>query len=188
MVATGCGAVAVIATDKTSATAAPSAVDVGFSQDMIAHHEQAIAMSQAIGGRGAPRLKVLADGIIMKQLEEIGRMRGWLSIWQAPALSAAPTSWMPESNHGLHGMPGMASTTDLAKLQRLDGAELDRLFLRLMTHHHRGGIEMADHAARQASHQAVRDLAGRMVLDQIADINHMTTLLRRASPSGAATG
>src|SRR5689334_8032391 len=76
------------------AEAAPSAVDVGFCQDMAAHHEQAVLMSSLADGRAGPAVKALADSILMGQSEELGAMRGWLQLWGKPAVSSSPMLWM----------------------------------------------------------------------------------------------
>jgi uncharacterized protein (DUF305 family) len=45
------------------------------------------------------------------------------------------------------------------------------MFLDLMTAHHRGGVEMANHAAAHAADPRVRTLAGRMASVQTSEID-----------------
>lgn len=52
----------------------PGAVDIGFAQDMIVHHEQAVLMAQLVRGRTTdPMIAATAAGIENGQLLEIGR-------------------------------------------------------------------------------------------------------------------
>lgn len=72
---------------------------VGFSQDMITHHAQAVEMTKIVIERGAdPKVRDLAVGMLSDQNKEIGQMTGWLQSWGAPLTNpGAPMSWM---NHG----------------------------------------------------------------------------------------
>lgn len=156
--------------------AQPSLIDVGFSQSMAAHHNQAIAMTNAIRDRVHGEVAVIADGIGTKQLFEIGQFEGWLKLWEEPVAAADPMRWM-STNHQGHPMPGAISSADLADLQRAEGAQLRRLFLELMLRHHRGGIAMASQAAQHATLAPVRELAARIVVDQTLEAQRLAQLL-----------
>lgn len=174
--------------DRGPATnSTPGAVDVGFSQDMIVHHEQAVTMAQMVDDQGSPELRSLANGIEITQLGEIGTMQGWLTLWKAPPASVgAPMQWMASAHSGKSGMsmptasamPGMASQEELQRLERATGKAKEILFLQLMTRHHQGGLAMAAYANAHASLPAVRALAARMALDEGQEINLMAQLLR----------
>lgn len=151
-----------------------SVVDVGFSQDMAAHHNQAIAMTNAIRGRVHGELAVIADGISAKQLFELGQFQGWLALWGEPVAAGEPMHWMELHPHP---MPGVISSAELVELQRAQGPHLHRLFLELMIRHHRGGVVMARRAAQQAALEPVRGLAARIVLDQTAETERLAHLL-----------
>ena len=58
------------------------------------------------------------------------------------------------------------------------GKPLDVYFLQLMIRHHRGGLEMAQYGAAHASEPYVRDLAGKIVTAQQAEVVTMEQLLR----------
>ncbi|MFT3899617.1 MAG: DUF305 domain-containing protein [Gordonia sp. (in: high G+C Gram-positive bacteria)] len=79
------------------AGAGPTAI--GFSQDMIVHHEQAVEMTKIVIANGVdPKVRELAVGMLSDQGAEIGQMTGWLQSWGAPLKNpGAPMSWM---NHG----------------------------------------------------------------------------------------
>src|SRR2546421_7398397 len=65
---------------SASAAASPGTVDIGFSQAMSVHHQQAVYMSQIVLQRpgASPEIRALANTIIQAQLQEIGWMGGWL--------------------------------------------------------------------------------------------------------------
>ncbi|NLE78254.1 MAG: DUF305 domain-containing protein, partial [Rhodococcus sp.] len=67
-----------------------SAVDIGFAQDMSVHHEQALFISQNLDDNVSPVVYQLAQQIIAKQTAEIGTLRGWLMLVDAPLSSADP--------------------------------------------------------------------------------------------------
>lgn len=176
--------------------AAAGTVDIGFSQDMIVHHQQAVTMAQAVRGRTGPSVARLALAIELNQLKEIGQMQGWLALWNAPQVpSGPPMTWMAAGHRG-HGdgraMPGTASPQEIGRLGELKGEELDAWFLQLMIRHHEGGLIMATAAARDATIPQVRALATLMAAEQREETATMAGLLaalgRRPLPSPTAHG
>ena len=163
-------------------------VAVGFAQDMSTHHTQAVTMANWERDHTTdPELKQLAFDIESTQLEQIGRMKGWLMLWGQPEQSTGtPMAWMAEpTGHGgmstggsppapANGvMPGMATDAELAKLRTLSGKELDVYFLQLMLRHHRGGTDMAQYAHDHAAQAAVRTLARSILVSQAAEMDQM---------------
>jgi uncharacterized protein (DUF305 family) len=181
--------------DKTAAPASAS-VDVGFSQDMAVHHLQGVQMANAARERSTtPAVRQLAFDIESTQLEQAGRMKGWLSLWGQPEQSAGThMGWMAEASGHQHGgpqtggatatMPGMASSEELAKLRSLSGTDFDTYFLQLMLRHHEGGTPMAQYAATHAGQSVVRTLADNIVKAQTSEGEYMKQLLaeRNAQP------
>lgn len=175
-------------------------VDVGFAQDMSVHHRQAVLMAGIARDRSAdPVIRSLAFDIERTQLEQVGWMQGWLSLWNAPLLApdgrymtwmtdAAAHHGMPhadstdgtdsaDSDAGLAAMPGMASTAELNQLRAVEGVEFDVLFLQLMLRHHEGGLPMAEYAAQHAETVQVRNLAGKMVVSQTNESRYLAGLI-----------
>ncbi|MFC4946278.1 DUF305 domain-containing protein [Pseudonocardia sp. GCM10023141] len=172
------------------AVAAPHRVDIGFSQDMIVHHQQAVDMSRMVRGRVSPPIAAIADAVATNQLREIGQMQGWLALWNAPQLtSGEPMAWMAAGDPAMHHrrdagpgsgdarMPGMASVAELQQLGVLSGTALDACYLQLMIRHHRGGIEIAAAAVKSAETVQVRSFADNVVIDQQRESDSMTALL-----------
>ncbi|MBA9005300.1 DUF305 domain-containing protein [Thermomonospora cellulosilytica] len=162
---------------------AGDAVDIGFSQDMVAHHQQAVTMAQTVRGRVSPPVARLATAIELDQIKEIGHMQGWLALWNAPQTpSGPPMTWMNADHPGHRRttgatMPGTASQQEIDRLGRVTGKDADVLFLRLMIRHHQGGLIMTTAAARNAAHPQVRALATHMTAEQHKEIAAMTGLL-----------
>lgn len=183
----------------------PSTADIGFAQDMIQHHQQAVTMSDIALQRGSERIRLLANVIRSNQLQEIGQMQGLLSAWSKPWLSeTGPMAWTNKAastddgdghEHAGHGsgdqppdaMPGMAMTMtgmaneqQLQRLRTLSGTAFDRYFLRLMVWHHEGALPMADDALTMATTNAVRDMAARIKFEQSTEIIQMSNAERSA--------
>ncbi len=160
-----------------------TATDVGFAQDMSAHHHQAVVMSDMVAGDAAPEVRALADQIKFSQLREIGQMTGWLQIADAPVVSPDPMAWMTDADRHMAGaeiaMPGMASPADLTHLQRATGRANEILFLQFMTRHHQGGIDMAAYAVQHTTTKAVHQTAVAMTDEQAQEIFLMAHLLEQ---------
>ncbi|MGH3875245.1 MAG: DUF305 domain-containing protein [Pseudonocardiaceae bacterium] len=174
-----------------------SSVDIGFAQDMSVHHRQAVLMAGLARERSTdPEIRSLAFDIETSQLEQVGWMQGWLSLWDAaPMPTSRYMTWMaagsmPGMAHGggdaagVAVMPGMASPDDLKRLQASDGAQFDVLFLQLMLRHHQGGVPMATYTAQHAETPQVRNLADKIVISQGAESGYLTQLItqRGAQP------
>ena len=155
-----------------------SELEIGFAQDMSAHHQQAVMMADMLAADATRDVKALADQIRVTQLTEIGQMAGWLQLAGAPPAASHPMAWMmPGHDDHSMGMPGMASTADLERLQRSAGPANQTLFLELMTRHHQGGITMAAYTFRHCTNDAVRRAASIMIDEQTQEIQVMTTML-----------
>jgi uncharacterized protein (DUF305 family) len=193
------------AVDDPAATAAPArdSVEVGFAQDMSTHHLQAVTMAGIARDRTTdPEIKQLAFDIERTQLEQVGRMKGWLMLWDQPEQSiGAPMKWMtePMSGHDMPGMsmapssvspsggalmPGMATNTELTKLRSLSGRPFDVYFLQLMLRHHQGGTSMAQYASDHSNMPALKALVNSILASQGAEMDQMKLMLsgRGAQP------
>jgi len=188
--------------DRNTAEPGPESVAVGFSQDMSVHHRQGVLMAGVVRDSTTdPEIATLAYDIETTQLEQLGRMQGWLSLWDAAALPTGKhMRWMTASGgghagsggghtgHGMGGgvevMPGMATPAELQRLEEASGPAQDILFLQLMTRHHQGGTGMMEQAASRAQVPQVCNLAAQMFTAQNAEVVAMTAMLaeRGAAP------
>lgn len=180
---------------------------VGFAQDMIHHHQQAVEMATIeLYGGSDPQVQSLAYDILTSQTNQIGQMQSWLTRWDYPLDNPDEAmAWMQghSDGHGHGGstepsmsmgprapgsppMPGMATTAEMTKLRTLQGAELDTFFLQLMLRHHQGATEMMEFAAERdhVQEEFVRQLAQQMVNVQQSESDTMTKMLesRGAQP------
>jgi uncharacterized protein (DUF305 family) len=148
-------------------------VDVGFYQDMLTHHQQALGVATLEVAYGEDSvLRGYAREVLTFQSQEIGVMRQALIGWghdpnQRPDEAMA---WMgmpvPTGQ-----MPGLLSDEQIDEMREARGADADRLFLQLMSEHHRGGLHMAGEAKDTASDDGVRRLAAIMARTQAQEIN-----------------
>ena len=166
--------------DSSTSTArgGPSAVDIGFSQDMAVHHQQALLMATLAQTRARPAVRSIAEAILGGQSQELGAFRGWLRLWGEPAVDPHPMMWMANAPMSSHSMPGMATAQQLTHLAMRQGRSFDVLFLQLMIRHHQGGILMADDARRHATLAPVRAAAAAVIAEQTEDLATMRALLR----------
>ncbi|MGW0516244.1 DUF305 domain-containing protein [Crossiella sp. NPDC003009] len=174
--------------------------DTGFAQDMSVHHLQAVEMAAMVPDRSEDRLiRELAFDIQSTQLEQVGRMKGWLALWGHPEQS--PTGkymeWMkdappghghapvqPGQSVGTYTMPGMANQEEMSKLRKLRGVEFEVYFLQLMRRHHIGGAEMANYGRKNARLAVVRNLAENILKAQHSELDVLDRRLveRNAEP------
>jgi uncharacterized protein (DUF305 family) len=156
-------------------------VDVGFYQDMITHHQQALGMStlEIANGEDAT-VRSFAREVLTFQSMEVGMMRQTLSEWglSPDERPAEAMGWMG-MGVPVDRMTGLITDEQLDEMNDARGAEADRLFLQNMADHHLGGMHMAEYAAREASDPDVRALATRMARNQAQEINEYRLLAER---------
>lgn len=177
-------------------TAAPvlDAVEIGFAQDMTAHHQQAIQLVQRLDPEVDPQVLRLARQIDQSQRVEIGTMLGWLRLANAAPTADQPMAWMsPESAAAHHhsvaettaapgapaAMPGMASMAELDRLSAARGRAAEILFLQLMYRHHQGGLVMARAADQRIVSGPVKEQARAMVVAQSQETGLIALMLNQ---------
>jgi uncharacterized protein (DUF305 family) len=138
-----------------------NAVDVGFLQDMLDHHDQALLISNLYlenhpRGDAAP----YAREVIMFQTRDIGWMEDWLAEegYARGAPDRTAMVWMDEPTP-VDEMNGMQTTERLQELSDARGTDADRLFFEIMSDHHLGGVHMADHAAANGAREEITRFA-----------------------------
>jgi uncharacterized protein (DUF305 family) len=148
-----------------------SSTEVRFVREMTGHHAQAVDMATRIRERSQDRsLRSLALDIQLSQLEQIGQMRGWLTLWGLP--------WGGVGMTGDHArMMGMATPAELNRLDSLPREEAERLFLQLMIRHHQGALAMVKPALEDGVRPEVRTLARQIDATQAGELRLMTGML-----------
>ena len=166
-----------------------SSTDVGFMQDMSAHHEQAVQMAIMLLGKDDvdPDLKSYAMEILVGQRYEIGLMNATLDRFgHTTEQGKTAMGWMGTPVPA-DQMPGLASDAEMAQLQDAHGKEAEALWIALMSRHHLGGIHMADFEARHGHDRTTRNMAKAMVNTQrgeVQDLNRTRIRLGLPIPKG----
>ncbi|HYD08973.1 MAG TPA: DUF305 domain-containing protein [Acidimicrobiales bacterium] len=142
---------------------------VVFLRQMIAHHQQAIEMSQVELLDGARReVKVYAEEILRFQAYEIGLMERFLADWGHE-----------RDDEGHLHMPGMASPEEMDGLRAAEGDDVDAWFIALMVDHHAAGTQMAETIAGDRGDASVEGLAARMAIAQQSEIAELLRVAER---------
>jgi uncharacterized protein (DUF305 family) len=177
-------AVAEDAAGSPASTPGAESADAGFARDMAVHHQQAVEMSYIVRDRTKNvEVRRLAYDIAQTQANQRGMLLGWLDLWGLPKVSAKPPmAWMgmgdmPERGDGSL-MPGMATNTELRKLQSLNGKQAEIFYLQLMTDHHKGGIHMAEGCVAKCTVGVEKRLAQGMVDAQQSELQVMDRMLK----------
>jgi len=167
-----------------SARARFTEADVGFMQRMIAHHTQALIMSEMAPSHGAgPAILTLTARTINAQSDEIATMRRWLQDrgQPVPEIHVMGTSLMVMgADHDMAAMPGMLTDEQMHSLDAARGQDFDRLFLTYMIQHHSGAVTMvrelfATDGAAQGNE--VFKIASDIQADQTSEIRRMQSML-----------
>ena len=147
-----------------------SSDDIMFLQMMIPHHQQAIDISDlALTISADPELLALAKDIRDEQAAEIVTMKAWLD--------AASADLDPGHSMG-HGMGGMLSDSELTALKSATGKSFDVLWLKGMTGHHDGAIDMAT-MIENAKNAEIKSFGEGIVASQSAQNKAMAAMIKR---------
>lgn len=160
----------------TSPTVRPG--DAKFYQDMIVHHSQALVMVETALPRLADtQVKALASRIGDEQKPEILTMKTWLEDHKQSVPPQATNPRLGDHDHA--SMPGMATPAQLTELGKATGVEADKLFLTLMTAHHKGALTMVGEHAKFPADEFVQEMANDINVTQDKQIQQMQTMLAR---------
>ncbi|MFF3345579.1 DUF305 domain-containing protein [Streptomyces sp. NPDC002779] len=184
LVAAGAITYAVAEDGGSGAAPAAGSADAGFARDMAVHHQQAVEMSYIVRDRtDDEEVRRLAYDIAQTQANQRGMLLGWLDLWELPKFSAQPPmTWMdmgsmPAGEDGAL-MPGMATDTEMKKLNTLSGEQAEVFYLQLMTDHHKGGVHMAEACVKRCEVDVEKRLAQTMVNGQESEIGLMADMLK----------
>ena len=147
-----------------------SSDDVMFLQMMIPHHQQAIDISDLALTKGEDsELVALAKNIRDEQAAEIVKMKAWLDAAGADL----------EMDHGAsHSMSGMLSDSELAALDKASGKNFDVLWLKAMTGHHTGAIDMTA-MIENAKNAEIKSFGEGIVASQSGQNKAMAAMIKR---------
>jgi uncharacterized protein (DUF305 family) len=143
-------------------------VDAMFIQQMIPHHDDAIAMADmALTRAEHPELRQLAEDIRRTQTAENAQMREWYQEWF--------DAEVPEDSGGSSGMMGGGMMggrmTDMNALE--DAESFDREFIEQMVPHHQMAIMMSRMMGSASGRAEMREFTQGIIETQSAEIELM---------------
>jgi len=143
-------------------------IDRHFIEQMIPHHQDAVAMAElALGRAEHGELRQLAETIKTTQSREIDQMRAWYEAWYGVSV---PDGTLARGS----GMMGMGMMGDSADLEVLRAAQsFDREFIEQMIPHHQMGVMMAQMVLSGSEREEIRTLARSIIQTQSDEIEQM---------------
>ncbi len=145
-------------------------VDRHFIEQMVPHHEDAIAMSDiALTKAEHQEIKQLAGTIKSDQTREISQMREFYK--RTYGTDVSESSGMMGSGGGMGSGGMMDNSTDLTALE--NAKPFDKAFIEEMVPHHRMAVMMSQMLLRNSNNQEMRDLANSIIKSQNAEIEQM---------------
>ena len=146
-------------------------------EQMIPHHEDAVAMSElALVRAEHPELKQLAETIIQDQTREIDEMRAWYRSWYGVDVPIDGDGFRSRMGSGF--MPG-GMMHDEADLEVLQAASVfDREFIEQMIPHHQMGVMMARMVLSRSDRSEIEGLARSIIRTQTDEIEQMRAWYR----------
>lgn len=165
----------------TPRTPTETSREVRFVREMSQHHQQATDMAARLYARTTdPDLHAVSLDILLSQSDQVGQMRGWLTLWGLP--------WAGQGmSQGHAAMMGMATPAQVASLSSLPLPQAQRLFLSLMIRHHTGALSMVAPVLQGGVRPEVAALAGQIRATQTAEIELMKTLLKKQGGAAPLT-
>ena len=149
---------------------------------MIVHHAQAVVMGDLVKGRLTDtQVSGIASRIRDEQKPEMKAMASTLKSWgeKVPIEATNPTLGS-RAGHSQHAqMPGMATQKQLDALARAKGADVDRLYLDLMTTHHEGALTMCTTLGDKGSDERTGELGDDINVTQSKQIDQMKAMRKR---------
>jgi uncharacterized protein (DUF305 family) len=141
-------------------------IDRNFIEQMIPHHESAIAMAKLAQQKTSrPEIKSLADDIITSQSDEIIKMRYWYEQWYGVEV--------PKQNTANGMMSMMYDSSDIDTLRQ--AVDFDKVFLEEMIPHHQMAVMMANMLKSGTGRQDMKTLARDIISSQSKEIDMMQT-------------
>lgn len=148
-----------------------STIDKHFIEQMIPHHEGAIAMANlALQKAKRPEIKTLATAIIAAQTTEIQSMNGWYQDWFGSAVPKVSTGMMGGGMMSQSGMH-MGGQEDMTALE--NATDFDKAFIEEMIPHHQLAIMMANMLQSGTNRPEMQQLAKNIISSQSKEIQQM---------------
>jgi uncharacterized protein (DUF305 family) len=146
-------------------------IDRHFIEQMIPHHEGAVAMAKlALEKSKRAEIKTLATAIIADQTKEIDEMKIWYKDWfgkDVPKVSTGMMGGGMMSQNGMH----MGGQEDMTKLE--NASDFDKAFLEAMIPHHQLALMMVRMLEAGTNRPEMLQLAKNITTSQSKEIQQM---------------
>jgi uncharacterized protein (DUF305 family) len=160
-------------TSAASSAPAPAPfndADVAFLNGMIPHHQQAVDMAAMVPQRST-------NGDVIKLAADISAAQGpEIQVMQVLLVQWSAGDDQPKGHDGM-AMDGMVDPAAMTKLESLQGADFDTLWLQSMIGHHQGAIKMAQTELASGSNDDAKRIAQQIVATQQGEITQMQQML-----------
>lgn len=138
-------------------------VEISLLRDFIDGHSFAVQMSQECVEKATrAELKSLCEEVITAQQQQIQMMQSWLRDWYG--IEYTPTS----NKFGMNV---------LNQLESLSGSEFEITFMKTLTSHHWGAIQLVGQIIDRAYHHQFVELGSDAAIAQVDEINHLRKML-----------
>jgi len=173
LVAAGCGGGDNKSTGSANANSKPT--DLAFAEQMIPHHQSAIAMARIAQQRGQSAfVKNLASEIVSAQKSEIVTLSAQRKKLQKEGVKPADL-----------GLSMKDAGMDMSSGSLKSANPFDRAFLDMMIPHHEGAVRMAQVELKQGSSPTLKKLATAIVSAQRREISEMKMEREKRFGSGS---
>ncbi|KKR68313.1 MAG: hypothetical protein UU10_C0027G0006 [Parcubacteria group bacterium GW2011_GWF1_40_6] len=147
-------------------------IDEHFIEQMIPHHDGAIAMAKiALQKAKRPEIKTLAGNIINAQEKEITDMQGWYKNWFGGDVKQGNTYSMMGGMMSTGGMHMVGNQQDTQTLE--NATDFDKAFIEDMIQHHQLAIIMAQMLKAGTNRTEMLILADNITESQSKEIEQM---------------
>lgn len=141
--------------------------DLDFANMLIEHHQGAVDMSKIEVEKGTDeKMKGMAQNIITKQTEEIGKLREIVKNYKPMKMDMGKHD---ELSKGLADMKTKMSSMQMT-------GNMDKDFAMMMTSHHESGVKMSKDELSHGMNAQLKQLAQKGISDQTKEINEFSTL------------
>jgi len=140
-------------------------MDRSFIEQMIPHHESAVAMAKLAQQKAThAEVKTLADNIITSQTSEINIMKQWYKDWYKTDVPTITTG---------HMWGGMTMNSQASSDVLNNAADFDEAFLNEMIPHHQMAVMMANMLDIATNRPEMKKLASDIIAAQTKEIKDM---------------
>jgi len=138
--------------------------DQRYIRHMTTHHQQGIELAQlGVARAQAPRLRALAALMTASQTGENRIFARWWDGWFTEPMPIC-------SSEERATMPGYLTSPQMAEARAATNAGFDTVFIRLMSLHHAGAVQMADAELRSSGDPRLRLMAHAIRHEQQGEI------------------